>query len=295
MKGYKVFNPDWTCRGFRYEIGKTYKHEGEIEICKEGFHFCEKLIDCFNYYPFDPQNKVAVIDATGEVIKHTEYLFSKCVTNEIKIVRELSWYEVLDIINIGKANRGINNTGNYNSGNYNSGCNNTGAYNSGNKNSGTCNTGDFNTGNYNVGDCNIGFYNTGNYNIGYYNIGDCNLSNRNTGCFCTNDNKHETIKLFNKESDWTLDTWRNSRAYGIMNDFFELNTWIYEYEMTDEEKEGHPEYKITGGYLKEFSYTEAWKNMWDYMTDKGKEAFTSLPNFDKDIFKTITGIDVENN
>lgn len=27
MKGYKVFNKDWTCRGFQYEVGKTYEME----------------------------------------------------------------------------------------------------------------------------------------------------------------------------------------------------------------------------------------------------------------------------
>lgn len=319
MKGYKVFNSDWTCRGFRYKVGKTYKHKGEIKICKAGFHFCKKLVDCFNYYTFNPKNKVAVVEATGGVIEEeSNYSNSKCVTDEIKIVKELNWHEVLDIINIGEGNTGFNNTGNYNSGSYNTGnynsgnyntgdhnsndCN-TGRYNSGISNTGDCNTGDFNTGYYNTGNFNTGFlntginnagdYNTGNYNIGYYNIGDCNLSNRNIGCFCTNDNKHETIKLFNKESDWTLDTWRNSRVYKIINDYFKLTLWIKEYDMTDEEKEKHTEYKATGGYLKELSYTEAWKNMWDYMTDKEKEAFTSLPNFDKDIFKTITGIDVE--
>ena len=284
MKGYKVFNSDWTCRGFRYKVGETYKHKGEIKICKAGFHFCKKLVDCFNYYTFNPKNKVAVVEATGGVIEEeSNYSNSKCVTDEIKIVKELNWHEVLDIINIGEGNTGFNNTGNYNSGNYN-----TGDHNSNDCNTGRYNSGISNTGNYNSGDCN-----TGNYNIGYYNIGDCNLSNRNIGCFCTNDNKHETIKLFNKESDWTLDTWRNSRVYKIINDYFKLTLWIKEYDMTDEEKEKHTEYKATGGYLKELSYTEAWRNMWNCINDAEKEAFTSLPNFDKDIFKTITGIDIE--
>ena len=38
VKGFKGFNEDLTCRGFRYEIGKTYKHNGEVELCSSGFH-----------------------------------------------------------------------------------------------------------------------------------------------------------------------------------------------------------------------------------------------------------------
>jgi len=309
MKGYKVFNLDWTCRGFQYKIGETYKYEGEIGICKAGFHFCKKLVDCFNYYTFDPKNKVAIIEATGEVIEENDNLDSKCVTSEIKIIRELSWYEVLDMVNTGKGNTGIKNTGNYNSGNSNTGIKNTGDYNSGDYNtgkfnsgrfntgkfnSGRFNTGNYNSGRFNTGNYNSGNYNAGNYNIGSYNIGDCNLSNKNTGCFCTN-NKHETIKLFNKKSDWTLDTWKNSYAFEIINNYFKLTLWVNEYEMTDEEKEKHPDYKVTRGYLKEYTYKDAWKNMWNHLSDTGKEAFTLLPNFDKDIFKTITGIDIEEN
>ena len=52
IKGYKVFKSDWTCRGFQYEVGKTFKHEGNIKICGRGFHFCQKASDCFNYYDF---------------------------------------------------------------------------------------------------------------------------------------------------------------------------------------------------------------------------------------------------
>ena len=283
MKGYKVFNSDWTCRGFQYKVGETYKYEGKISICETGFHFCKKLIDCFNYYTFDPENKVAIIEATGEV-KESNYSNNKCVTNEIKIIRELNWHEVLDMVNFNKGNTGIKNTGSYNSGNYNTGIKNTGNHNSG----------DYNTGDFNSGDYNTGKFNAGNYNRGSFNIGDCNLGNKKAGCFCTDD-KYETIKLFNKESDWTLKTWKNSHAFRIMNNYFELTLWINEYKMTDEEKEKHPDYKVARGYLKELSYAEAWRNMWNHINDKEKEVFTLLPNFDKDIFKEITGIDIEEN
>ena len=98
MKGYKVFNPDFTCRGFQYEVGKTYKHDGPMFICHSGFHFCREVADCFTYYAFDPQNKVAEIDAIGLVVSDCD----KSVTNEITIVREIPWEEVLELVNTGR-------------------------------------------------------------------------------------------------------------------------------------------------------------------------------------------------
>ena len=44
MKGFKVFNPDWTCRGFIYAVGNTYTHEGTPVPCQSGFHFCENWL-----------------------------------------------------------------------------------------------------------------------------------------------------------------------------------------------------------------------------------------------------------
>lgn len=111
IKGYKVFNPDWTCRGFQYEVGKTFKHEGNIEMCGAGFHFCRKLTDCFNYYEFNSNNKVAEVEAIGNV----ETRDDKSVTDEIVICKELSWHEVLDLCNTGNRNTGNCNTGFFNS------------------------------------------------------------------------------------------------------------------------------------------------------------------------------------
>lgn len=36
MKAYKGFNKDMTCRGFQYEIGKTYETD-EADLCNSGF------------------------------------------------------------------------------------------------------------------------------------------------------------------------------------------------------------------------------------------------------------------
>ena len=46
MKGYKVFNPDWTCRGFQYNVGQVYEMDGKPVSCDRGFHFCTKVSDC---------------------------------------------------------------------------------------------------------------------------------------------------------------------------------------------------------------------------------------------------------
>ena len=51
IKAYKAFNHDWTCRSFQFKVGKTYVHDGEISLCKSGFHACEAPLDVLGYYP----------------------------------------------------------------------------------------------------------------------------------------------------------------------------------------------------------------------------------------------------
>ena len=126
VKGYKVFNSDWTCRGFQYEVGKTYTLEGKPEICVNGFHFCENLVDCFNYYKFDPNNKVAEIRAYNTILNNGK---DKSCTNKIKIMKELSWAEVLRMVNSGDFNSGYFNSGDFNSGDFNSINNSSGCFN----------------------------------------------------------------------------------------------------------------------------------------------------------------------
>ena len=99
MKGFKVFNPDWTCRGFQFEVGKIYEEDVKPMVCDRGFHFCEKAADCFDFYSFNPENKVAEVEALGEVDSDGK----KSCTDKIHIIRELTWHEVLDLVNSGIA------------------------------------------------------------------------------------------------------------------------------------------------------------------------------------------------
>ncbi len=190
MKGFKVFNPDFTCRGFIYEVGKDYTHEGSFSPCNSGFHFCEKLIDCFNYYPWEKgsTNRVAEVEAIGEVKTEGD----KSCTNHITIIREISWQEVLDAVNTGKGNTGRGNAGHYNAGHYNAG--------------------HYNAGHYNAGRNNAGDNNAGHYNAGHYNAGSFNACNHSAGDFCT---VEPPYMLFNKPSLASREDVQNSRAWRI--------------------------------------------------------------------------------
>lgn len=117
VKGYKVFNSDWTCRGKQYSCPGTFEEFVSPSVCNVGMHFCKNAADCFRYYDFDPNNHVTEVIAHGTVAED-EY---KCATNKLEIVREIPWAEVLEIVNTGKACTGRCNSGDQNSGNRNSG------------------------------------------------------------------------------------------------------------------------------------------------------------------------------
>ena len=36
IAAFKAFGADWTCRGFKYEVGQSYEHVGKIVLCEDG-------------------------------------------------------------------------------------------------------------------------------------------------------------------------------------------------------------------------------------------------------------------
>ena len=50
--------------------------------------------------------------------------------------------------------------------------------------------------------------------------------------------------------------------------------------------------KQLNGKLKTLSYQDAWKQMWSEFSADDKNFFKSLPNFNPEIFKEITGIEI---
>ena len=277
VKGYKVFNPDWTCKGKQYTCPGTFEEFVNPSVCNVGMHFCKNVADCFRYYDFDPNNHVAEVIAHGTVADGED----KCATNKLEIVREIPWAEVLEIVNTGKACTGRCNSGNCNSGNRNSG-----DWNSGNCNSGDWNSGDWNSGNRNSGNCNSGDCNSGNRNSG-----DWNKTSFSNGCFNTVSPK---IYMFNKPTDWTLEHWLNCRARYLLNQIDDCPLeYVWFDSMTDEEKAAHPEAETTGGYLKERTTADNARKWWAGLSADDRNIIFSLPNFDAEIFKEITGVDVD--
>ena len=247
VHGFKVFRPDWTCspngNTKQYTCpGKFEEEEGELDVCGHGMHFCQTAADCFNYYDFDSNNKVAEVIAYGEVLTEGD----KSCTDKLEIVREIPWDEVLRIVNLGKN------------------C------------TGRCNTGNRNTGNRNTGD---------------WNTGDWNKSSFNTGCFNTEEQK---IMLFNKPSNMTYSEWLDSDARYLLNQIpKDVVEWVYEEDMTDEEKAAHPTYETTGGYLKVLDESECGQLWWGSLSDRRKEIIKAIPNFDAEIFFQCTGVRVD--
>mgnify|MGYP000538425794 CR=1 FL=1 len=232
VKGFKVFNPDWTCKNKQYGCPGRFEEDATPSICNKGMHFCKRASDCFNYYSFDPNNKVAEVIAYGEVSEEGD----KCATNKLEVVREIPWSELLGLVNTGK------------------GC--TGRCNSGNRNSGNWNKYSF-----------------------------------SNGCFNTTSPK---IYLFNKPSSWTYRDWLNSEACCLIERISDnVVQWVQYSNMTDEEKAEHPEAETTDGYLKKLDNSECTVLWWRNLSDCQKAIITAIPNFDKAIFKEITGIDVD--
>ena len=76
----------------------------------------------------------------------------------------------------------------------------------------------------------------------------------------------------------------------MQNNLLEYVIWE---DMTDEEKNSYPEAEITDGYLKKLNNFECNIKWWRNLSGEEKAVITAIPNFDKEIFKEITGVDID--
>ncbi|MEI8205062.1 MAG: pentapeptide repeat-containing protein, partial [Bacteroidota bacterium] len=132
---------------------------------------------------------------------------------------------------------------------------------------------------------------SGDLNSGDRNSGDLNSGDRNSGIFCTK-KREDTVPFFNKESEMTWDQWYNHEAYYITRGL-KITDWVDWDSMTEDEKKEYPKAFVTCGRLKVYEYKQAWANLWGTLSDREKEIVKSLPNFDTEVFREITGLTIE--
>ena len=86
--GFKAMNMDMNCRGFQFEVGKTYQIDNEVplELCSgSGFHFCLNFEDVFNHYKWY-SSRVFLVKTGSEVVTAV----NKSITKEITILEEVT-------------------------------------------------------------------------------------------------------------------------------------------------------------------------------------------------------------
>ena len=286
MIGYKATDKYGCCRGFKFEVGKTYTKDipkEELKCCTDKvFHFCRELsaIEKESNYKLSESRLYEVF--AGDYVRSGD----KYGTNSLTILREIEGEEKLELINSGSCNSGSCNSGNRNSGSWNSGSCNNGSCNSGSCNSGSWNSGDRNSGSCNSGSCNSGNRNSGSCNSGDRNSGSWNSGSWNSGFFNSDE---PNIRMFNKDTnlkrgDINIPSWC----------YFSLTVWVSHDTATEEEKEKYKrEIETFGGYLKTLEYKEAWKLAWSKASKEEHKQLLKLPNWNNKVFIEITGIDAE--
>ena len=106
---YKGMNSDMSCKGFHYEIGKTYKTD-KAELCKCGFHACLNPLDVLDYYPKYKASRYFKVKLSGEITKcgfedtkvaATEITILEEITDIYKVINNTEWWKndnVLDLL-----------------------------------------------------------------------------------------------------------------------------------------------------------------------------------------------------
>ena len=88
IQAIKGFNQDMTCRGFKFEPGATYTHEGDAVACKSGFHAIEGYpLEVFDYYP-PATSRYFHVEQSGQFARHSED--SKVASTVLKVGAEIS-------------------------------------------------------------------------------------------------------------------------------------------------------------------------------------------------------------
>ena len=110
IRAYKGFNRHYDstlwCKDFQYEVGKTYKYKGNVELCKSGFHACHELYQLWQFYPNNGTNVFYEVECGGEIIESEEG-DGKFVCSEIALIKEVNMSDVEKFDDAGDFHEGF--------------------------------------------------------------------------------------------------------------------------------------------------------------------------------------------
>lgn len=117
IKGYKAFKRDADGKLFThpnsdnersyFKVGNTYSisNNDNIELCENGFHFCKKLNQIFDFYLFSQSIAYCEVEGIFENdLRDIDEDDKKICTRSIKIIKELTFDEVKKILH-GELNK----------------------------------------------------------------------------------------------------------------------------------------------------------------------------------------------
>ena len=281
IKGYKGFNPDMTCRSFKYESGKEYE-TAEAKKCESGFHFCESPFDVWKYYPpCDNKgniNRFCEVEGSGDMDSDSD----KIVCSRIRIGAELDLQGIIKagvkfimerakntVTNTGYCSAATNtgnrsaatNTGDWsaatNTGDW-SAATNTGDW-SATTNTGYCsaatNTGDrsaaTNTGNHSAA-TNTGNHsaatNTGDWSAAT-NTGDCSAATNTGDCSAATNTGYCSAATVKGRNSIAIATGKSSKARGALGNWIVLTERDENYQIKQVKA-----FKVDGETIKHMTF-----------------------------------------
>ena len=91
---YKGMEFDMSCKGFQYELGKTYKTY-KAELCQCWFYACLNPRDVLEYYLKEETSCYYKVLLSGEITKCGEF-YTKVAATEMTILEEINIDEVIN-------------------------------------------------------------------------------------------------------------------------------------------------------------------------------------------------------
>ena len=90
ITAYKGFDANLQCRGFQFEVGSTYTHEGKVEACKSGFHAVDgHPLSVFNYYA-PAGSRFCVVEIDGVQSRDGDKIAAEILT----VTREIGLHDL---------------------------------------------------------------------------------------------------------------------------------------------------------------------------------------------------------